>query len=91
LANFSHLKVGDVLELPAPNGSLKLPIAAIIQDFADQQGSIFVDSSVYSQYWKNASIDLFRVYLNPDASPRAVKAGIREKFSSQRRIFVYLE
>jgi putative ABC transport system permease protein len=90
LGELQHLKVGDEVEVAAPYGTMKLPIAGIIQDFADQQGSIFVDRTIYQQYWKDTSVDMFKVYLKPGSDPPAVKAEILERFSSQRRLFVYL-
>jgi putative ABC transport system permease protein len=89
--NFAALrgyKVGDMLDFPTPNGTLSLPIVGITVDYSDQQGSILIDRSVYIQYWHDASVNLFRVYLAPGATDAQVKRAILDRFGSDRRVFV---
>ena len=87
-ANLAKSELGDVVEIPSPEGMLKLPVLGIVRDYSDQQGSIFMDLSVYQRIWKDMSVDIFRVYLKPGASQEAVKTEVLRKFSSQRRVFV---
>lgn len=89
--NFALLrgfKLGDVLDVPAPNGVLKLPIVGIVTDYSDQQGSILIDRDVFIRYWNDTSADLFRLYLRRGASEADVKRRILERFAGQRRLFV---
>jgi putative ABC transport system permease protein len=88
LAQLQHLKLGEMLELPAPAGALVLPIAGILTDYSNQLGTIFIDRALYRRLWKDDSVDVFRVYLSPGASASDVKAHILERFSEQRRLFV---
>jgi putative ABC transport system permease protein len=81
-------KLGDVLEIPSPNGVLHLPIVGIVVDYSDQQGSILMDRSVYVRDWNDDTANLFRVYLASGASEAEVKRRILERFGSQRRLFV---
>ena len=37
------MKVGEVVSIATPGGPLSLPIVGIIQDWSDQQGSVFLD------------------------------------------------
>ena len=90
LAQQKTLVLGSVVELPTASTVLKLPVVGIVRDFSDQQGAIFLDRSVYLRYWKDSAADSFRVYLKPGAEAAAVKAKILEKFSQQRRLFVFL-
>ena len=90
LAQQKNLAMGSEVELPATAGMLKLPIVGIVRDFSDQQGAIFLDRSVYLRYWKDSAVDSFRVYLKPGAQAAEVKARVLEKFSQQRRLFVFL-
>jgi putative ABC transport system permease protein len=89
LAIMRKLKLGDMIEIPAPNGVMRLPIVGIVIDFSDQQGSILIDRSVYVKYWKDESVNVFRVYLKPGASEADVKRRILEKFSAEQRLFVF--
>ncbi|HTC87986.1 MAG TPA: FtsX-like permease family protein [Bryobacteraceae bacterium] len=89
--NFTLLrgfKLGDVVDVPTPKGVLHLPIAGIVTDYSDQQGSLLVDRALYKRYWNDSEVNIFRVYLAPGASEADVKRHILEKFGSQRRLFV---
>jgi putative ABC transport system permease protein len=88
LAQLQHLKLGDILEVPAPKGLIRLPIVGIIVDYSDQQGTIFMDRSLFVRYWNDDSVNVFRVYLNPGAQVPDVRQRILEKFAGQRQVFV---
>jgi len=89
--NFALLrgyKLGDVVDIPSPAGILHLPIAGIVTDFSDQQGSILMDRALYKRYWNDDTVNVFRIYLAPGAPEADVKRRILETFSNQRRLFV---
>ena len=88
LAQLQHLKLGDILEVPAPKGLIRLPIVGIIVDYSDQQGTIFMDRSLFVRYWNDDSVNIFRVYLNPGARIPEVRQRILEKYAGQRQVFV---
>ena len=88
LASMFQLKLGDVLELPHPGGTLRLPLVGVVRDYADQHGSLMVDLSVFRTHWKDDSVDMFRLYVEPDVDPGAVRQRILERFADDRRIFV---
>jgi putative ABC transport system permease protein len=87
-AELQHLKVGDVLELPAPQGVLRLPIVGIVVDYSDQQGSILMDRKVFVRYWRDDTVNLFRVYLAAGAQIEDVKQRILERYQGERQVFV---
>ncbi|HTB16778.1 MAG TPA: FtsX-like permease family protein [Bryobacteraceae bacterium] len=89
--NFALLrgfKLGDVVDIPSPSGALHLPIAGIVTDYSDEQGSLLVDRSLYKRYWSDSTVNIFRIYLAPGASEADVKRRILEQFGNQRRLFV---
>jgi len=67
LARLQHLTLGEVIEIPAPNGVIKLPIAGIVVDYSDQQGAILMDRTVFNEYWHDDSVNIFRVYFRQRA------------------------
>ncbi|MBI3698238.1 MAG: ABC transporter permease, partial [Acidobacteria bacterium] len=87
-ATLQGLRLGDTVELPTPTGLLRLPIAGITVDYSDQQGSILMERRVFEQWWKDDTINLYRVYLEPGAGAAEVKRRILERFSGERRLFV---
>ncbi|HYL75036.1 MAG TPA: FtsX-like permease family protein [Bryobacteraceae bacterium] len=89
--NFALLrgfKLGDMVNLPTPTGTLSLPIVGIVTDYSDQQGSILMDRSVYKRYWNDNTVNIFRVYFSKGATEADVKRRILERFANQRRLFV---
>jgi putative ABC transport system permease protein len=88
LARLQHLTFGETLEIPAPNGVIKLPIVGIVVDYSDQQGAILMDRAVFNQYWHDDSVNIFRIYLKPGAQVPEVKSLILNRFAGQRQVFV---
>ncbi len=89
--NFAMLrgfKLGDVVDIPSPSGLLHLPIAGIVTDYSDEQGSLLVDRSLYKRYWNDSTVNVFRIYLARGAVEADVKRRILERFGSERRLFV---
>jgi putative ABC transport system permease protein len=89
--NFALLhgyRLGDVVAIPTPNGMLSMPILGIVTDYSDQMGSLLIDLSLYRKYWKDDTINVFRVYLEKGANIQEVKQRILSHFSGQRRLFV---
>jgi putative ABC transport system permease protein len=86
-----NIGMGDTVEIPSPSGMLRLPVVGIVTDYQNQSGSMFVDySAVYLPYWRDPTIDFYKVYVKPGASAENLKQLIQAKFSKQRRLFVGL-
>jgi putative ABC transport system permease protein len=89
--NFALLrgfKLGDVVDIPSPSGVLHLPIAGIVTDYSDEQGSLLVDRALYKHFWNDSTVNVFRIYLARGAAEADVKRRILETFGNQRRLFV---
>jgi putative ABC transport system permease protein len=76
LAQLQHLKLGEMLDVPAPGGLIHLPIVGVIVDYSDQQGTILMDRSVFVRYWHDDSVNVLRVYLKPGARMPDVRQRI---------------
>ena len=89
--NFARLRgarLGDVIDVPAPNGVVQLPLVGVIQEYSDQNGALFIDRERFVREWHDSTIDLFRVYVSEQARAVDVRNAILDRFSSNRRIFV---
>ena len=60
LARLQHLTLGEMLEIAAPNGVVRLPIVGIVVDYSDQQGTILIDRTVFNEYRHDDSVNIFR-------------------------------
>jgi putative ABC transport system permease protein len=88
LAQLQRLRYGDTIEIPAPHGVIRLPVVGIIVDYSDQQGTILMDRSLYERYWRDDTVNVFRVYLASDAPVPDVKRRILERYAGDRQVFV---
>jgi putative ABC transport system permease protein len=88
LATMEHLKRGDTVEIASPGGVLRLPIAGVVVDYSDQQGSFLMERALYRKFWNDDSVNIFRVYFTPGASPPAVIQAIQSNIGSHTQLFV---
>ncbi len=90
--NFARLfkkKLGDPVTLDTPQGPLTLPIASIVMDYSSDQGTIWMDRSVYLAYWKDAGIDTIDILLTPTADRATISQEIRARLAGKTdRLFV---
>jgi putative ABC transport system permease protein len=89
LARLQNLHLGDVLEIPAPNGVIRLPIAGVVVDYSDQQGTILIDRALFTRYWNDDTVNVFRIYVQPGAPTMAVRQRIIDRFAGERQLFVF--
>lgn len=88
LSLLKNIHAGEEIEIPAPSGTLRLPVVGVTRDFSDQQGSILIDRSLYVREWKDDSANLFRVYVRPGVDQDLVRQRILERFAGHSRVFV---
>jgi putative ABC transport system permease protein len=82
------LSLGDVLGIPAPYGTIRLPVVGIIVDYSDQQGAVFMDRSVFVKSWQDDSLSDFRVFVAPGAAISEVRQRIIDRYAGERQLFV---
>ena len=88
-ARLQRMSLGDRVDLATPAGLLRLPIVGIIMDWSDQQGSIVIDRSVWNKYWRDDTVNVFRVYVDKGIDPMTVRQGILNRVGAdQPRLLV---
>ena len=88
LAQLRKVSLGDTLELAAPYGTVTLPVVGIVVDYSDQQGSIMIDRAIFTKYWRDTSVDMYRVYVTPGTSVASVRERILKRYEKRRQVFV---
>jgi putative ABC transport system permease protein len=88
LAQLQRLRLGEILEIPAPSGVIRLPIVGIVVDYSDQQGTILMDRTLFVRYWNDDSVNVFRVYVKSGAQVADVRRQILERYAGERQVFV---
>ena len=87
-ATIHSLHMGNIVELPTHSGVLKLPIAGIVRDYSDMQGSVFIDRSVYTEWWKDDTVNVARVYVKKGEDVGVVRQRVIDALAGQRRLLV---
>ena len=87
LALLQHLKLGEVLEIPAPFGTIRLPIVGVVVDYSDQQGAIIMDRAVFLKYWRDDTVNAFRVYVSPGEDVARVRQRVLDTYAGRRQVF----
>ena len=87
-ARLHGAQLNDVLEIPTPQGLLRLAVAGIVRDLSDQQGSILISREIYKREWHDDTVTFFRIYLQPGVDEAAVRQRILDSYGRGQRLFV---
>jgi putative ABC transport system permease protein len=90
--NFARLfskNVGDTVTLDTPTGPLTISVLAIVMDYSSDQGTIWMDRSVYVSRWKDEGIDTIDILTDPGADRDRIAHEIRSRLAGKTdRLFV---
>lgn len=81
-------KTGDTIELPTPTGSKPFRVAAVMNDFASNEGVIYLSREVYKRLFKDPLISAFGMRLAPGAQSEDVRRAIDRSFGAERNLMV---
>ena len=87
-AQIHNIRMGAVVELPSPSGLLALPVVGIVRDYSDMQGSLFIDRSVYTKWWKDDTANVARVYVKKGEDVAAVRQRVIGALAGRQRLLV---
>ncbi len=73
LANRFHLKEGDAVILPTPDGPFPTRIGGVFFDYGTDGGKMIMNRPLLKQHWHDTKIDVVAIYLNDDQEPEAVR------------------
>jgi putative ABC transport system permease protein len=88
LASQEHIKPGDSILLPTPEGPVSFKVAVINVDYSSDSGSILMDIHTYQRYWKEFLADSFSVRVKNRENVEAVRDEIVRRFGTDRKLFV---
>jgi putative ABC transport system permease protein len=90
MARLNKLSLGDTIEINAPAGTIRLPIVGIVGDYTNQLGAVFVERNLYTRYFQDDTVDVFRIYVKKGVAPEQVRKRIVEQLGGSYRLFVML-
>jgi putative ABC transport system permease protein len=83
------LHVGDQLSVETPKGQLTRPVVGVVEYYYVEKGSVFMDRSLYKQYWGDTSVDLILLNLQPGVDRTLFKGEINRAMAGEQRAFIY--
>jgi putative ABC transport system permease protein len=78
LARRERLRPGEPVELTAPGGLVRLPVAGIVNDHSDKRGVIFLSLALYRRMWNDQTTDKFRIDAAAGVPVDQLRARLRE-------------
>ena len=88
IASQEHLKPGDTMVLPTPEGPVPFKVAVVNVDYSSDSGSILMDMHTYRKYWKENLADSFSIRVKSKDEVLAVRDAIAQRFGNDRKLFV---
>jgi putative ABC transport system permease protein len=88
LAAQEHLKPGDTMVLPTPQGPVPFTVAVVNVDYSSDSGSFLMDLHTYQKYWKEYLADSFSIRVTSPENVAAVRDEIARRFGNERKLFV---
>ena len=77
-----RLELGEVIDLPAPQSALSLPILGIVYDYGSEHGRILLSLALYKQYWEDDSISTVAVYAESGQDLETVRENLQQALGS---------
>jgi putative ABC transport system permease protein len=88
LAAQEHIRPGDTIILPTPEGPVPFTVAVINVDYSSDSGTLLMDMNTYHRYWKEYLADSFSVRVKQKENVDSVRDEIIRRFGNDRRLFV---
>lgn len=88
IATQEHIKPGDTMVLPTPEGPVTFTVAVISVDYSSDSGSVLMDLRTYQRHWKEYLADSFSVRVKRTYTVDTVRDDIARQFGNDRQLFV---
>ena len=89
LAYRRNLKMGDVLKIDSPNGTLELPVVGMLSYYRSEKGTIIMDRSLFQKYWNDTDADDILINLKPGTDPGQFKQSVAAAIGGDQDAFIY--
>ncbi|MBX7096170.1 MAG: ABC transporter permease [Myxococcaceae bacterium] len=82
------LHAGDSFPITTPTGERTYRVCGVIVDYTSDQGSVFLDRSIFLEQFKDTRTDTFELYLNDMSKLDEVRRTITERYGKQYDLYV---
>ncbi len=83
LAEIFGYREGDLLILPTPSGPQRLTIAGIFYDYRTDGPSVWMDITLFRQFWQDRHLNAVRLYLKDPSRVKEVQAKLQHRYGQR--------
>ena len=83
-----HVREGDTLPIPTPDGVVPFHVAGVYYDYARDAGIIAVTRQNFERYWHDDRVASVAIYLKEPGKLEAVAAEIRTSFNQHGEFLI---
>jgi len=76
-------KIGDMVTLETPTGSIDFKIVGSVSDYASPEGVIYISRDNYKKYWKDSLVTAFILNISPGYTLEQVRSEIDRKIGQK--------
>ena len=88
LANVTGKWVGSRIGIAGPDRRFDLPVIAVIDDFTDENGTVWVDWRVFQREFAEDGVEMFALRLAPDADRASMRQALRAAFDPRAPVLI---
>ncbi len=82
-----HIRRGDTIVLPTPNGPMRFGVTAIVVSYTSDSGIIWMDMATYQRHWQDTLVDCYEVLVQDKTSIPTVRRAILDRLGKDRHLF----
>jgi putative ABC transport system permease protein len=79
--------VGDTIEIPVANGSMRVPIVAVYRDYSNDRGVIVMDRALYIRAFDDRAINTVVLFLKPGTDRDQARRYLERTFGPKYHAF----
>jgi putative ABC transport system permease protein len=83
-----EIGVGEKLRFDTPTGAREFTVAAIILDYASDQGAGLIDRRWFVEYWQDDLVDTVDFVLEEGAALAPVEEEVKKRLGPKRSLFI---
>ena len=84
-----HLRPGDTVSLPTPNGLRPIQVAAIFRDYTTESGLILLDRAIYQKITGDLNLTSLALHLEPGTSVAPLIDSLRAQLRPRGEFLIY--
>jgi putative ABC transport system permease protein len=79
---------GDHFKIPGRKGEIEVEVVGTVVDYTWNRGTIILDLAWFRKEFNDSQVDVYDLFLSPQADIQAVRKDIMDRYSASEALFV---